>query len=88
MATIASTRMLSVLKEELPTVANELAASARSSTSAVLESGQMAVRVGEEMAGMNPVVVRQMAEMSVKEVTAGTSFTFYRVILYPCLPTS
>lgn len=63
----AATRMLSLAREELPVVANELASTARASTTSAIESSaSMAVRAGEKEM-MNPVAVRQMAEMSVRE---------------------
>lgn len=70
--------MFSVIKEEIPVVANELASSARATaTTNVLESGAMgAMKVGEKEL-MNPVAVRRMAEMSVKEAGTLSPFTPY-----------
>lgn len=66
----AAARMMSLAREELPVVATELAATARASTTAAVESGaSVAVRAGEKEV-MNPVAIRHMAEMSVRE--AGT----------------
>lgn len=63
----AAARMLSVAREEFPVVANELASTARASTTSAIESSAtIAVRAGEKGV-MNPVAIRQMAEMSVKE---------------------
>lgn len=63
----AAARMFSVAREELPTVVSEIATTARSTSTSMIESGaSVAVRTGEKEM-MNPVAVRQMAEMSVKE---------------------
>jgi len=68
----AAVRLLSVAREEIPLVAGEIASTARASSSssstssaavAVESTASSAIRAGE----MNPMAVRQMAEMSVKE---------------------
>jgi hypothetical protein len=66
----AAVRLLSVAREEIPLVAGEIASTARASSSstssaavAVETTASSAIRAGE----MNPMAVRQMAEMSVKE---------------------
>lgn len=71
----AAVRMFAVAREEIPIVAGEIASTARASSStsttvAVESTTASIVRAGEkELSGisMNPVAVRQMAEMSVKE---------------------
>lgn len=78
----AAARMLSIAREELPVVANELASTARASTTSAIEtSATMAVRAGEKEV-MNPVAIRHMAEMSVKE--AGELFSLSSPLSATC----
>lgn len=65
----AAGRMLTVIREELPTVVNELASTAKVSTEQVGRLGEMEVASAATTAGagMNPIAVRQMASMSMKE---------------------
>jgi hypothetical protein len=64
----AAGRMLSAIREELPTVVNELASTAKVSTEQVGRLGEMEVASTAPMAAaMNPIAVRQMASVSVKE---------------------
>jgi hypothetical protein len=65
----ATGRMLSVIREELPTVVNELASTAKVSTEQVGRLGEMEVASTATTAGagINPIAVRQMASMSMKE---------------------
>jgi hypothetical protein len=73
----AAGRMLSVIREELPTVVNELASTAKVSTEQVGRLGEMEVASTATTAGagMNPIAVRQMASMSMKE--GGTSYNIH-----------
>jgi hypothetical protein len=60
--------MLSVIREELPTVVSELASTAKVSTEQVGRLGEMEVASTTTTATtMNPIAVRQMASASVKE---------------------
>jgi hypothetical protein len=69
----AAGRMLSVIREELPTVVNELASTAKVSTEQVGRLGEMEVASTTTTATtMNPIAVRKMASVAVKE--GGTSF--------------
>lgn len=68
--------MFSVIREELPTVVNELASTAKVSTEQVgrlaeMEVASTATTAGAG-AGLNPLAVRQMASASIKE--GGKSF--------------
>jgi hypothetical protein len=64
----AAGRMLSVIREELPTVVSELASTAKVSTEQVGRLGEMEVASTTTTATtMNPIAVRQMASVSVKE---------------------
>jgi hypothetical protein len=64
----AAGRMLSVIREELPTVVSELASTAKVSTEQVGRLGEMEVASSTTTAtAMNPIAVRQMASVSVKE---------------------
>ena len=70
----AAGRMLSVIREELPTVVNELASTAKLSTEQVGRLGEMEIASTATTAGagLNPLAVRQMASASIKE--GGKSF--------------
>jgi hypothetical protein len=63
----AAGRMLSVIREELPTVVSELASTAKVSTEQVGRLGEMEVASTSTATTMNPIAVRQMASVSVKE---------------------
>ena len=76
----AAGRMLSVIREELPTVVNELASTAKVSTEQVGRLGEMEVASTSTATTINPIAVRQMASASIKE--GGTSPP---LSLIPCL---
>lgn len=65
----AAGRMLSVIREELPTVVSELASTAKVSTEQVGRLGEMEIASTATTAGagLNPLAVRQMASASIKE---------------------
>ena len=70
--------MLSVIREELPTVVGELASTAKVSTEQVGRLGEVEVvstTTTTTATTMNPIAVRQMASVSVKE--GGKSFVIY-----------
>lgn len=68
--------MFSVIREELPTVVSELASTAKVSTEQVGRLGEMEIAstatTAGAGAGLNPLAVRQMASVSIKET--GKSF--------------
>ena len=75
----AAGRMLSVIREELPTVVSELASTAKVSTEQVGRLGEMEVASTTTTATtMNPIAVRQMASMSIKE--GGTSLPLLYIL--------
>jgi len=67
----AAGRMLSVIREELPAVVGELASTAKVSTEQVGRLGEVEVVSTTTTTTMNPIAVRQMASVSIKE--GGTS---------------
>jgi len=67
--------MLSVIREELPAVVGELASTAKVSTEQVGRLGEIEVVSTTTTTTMNPIAVRQIASLSVKE--GGKSFVIY-----------
>ena len=73
--------MMSVIREEIPAVVGELASTAKVSTEQVGRLGEMevaSVSTTTTTAGLNPIAVRQMASMAVKE--GGMSFLYLMFI--------